>query len=386
MYVRRRENSSDPGGNPIDLNGVSQQAREAQLDRRATTPYSTAQSQAFAEQAVSTIAQHHLPATPGMFEIWFAYHAGDNPGLNLVLDDLLLRKSRVQTPDLIRVCRRYIHLNDAGERIGVIGAGLDNEVREIADIVDEALDASIGYGTDLSRTTDLLDGIENQAHVRSAVLELATIVDAFRRLNHGLEARLRSSKQQVAELRDNLERIQNETQTDPLTGLLNRRAFDFLLPHLLAKAKHNQEPTCLVLCDVNEFRNFNSKWGHLVGDQVLRLIAGTLTSTFKGQDLVSRFGGEEFAIVLPHTLLASACNVADQLRRQVIAKVIRDRNTGTDMGHVTLSIGIVQAESDDTPESILGRADACLYFAKNSGRNRVVSQKEILTDGDAFRA
>jgi diguanylate cyclase len=128
------------------------------------------------------------------------------------------------------------------------------------------------------------------------------------------------------------------------------------------------------MCDVDHFRTFNNTWGHLVGDQVLRLVAQVLRASFKGQDVVARYGGEEFAIVLPNTALANARILAEQVRCKVMANHVRNRSTGVDMGQVTLSIGIAEAGPADTAESLIGRADSCLYAAKNGGRNRVVCQ------------
>jgi diguanylate cyclase len=144
----------------------------------------------------------------------------------------------------------------------------------------------------------------------------------------------------------------------------------------MAEAAERNEPLSLMMGDIDHFKTFNDTWGHLTGDQVLRLVATLLKENFKGRDIIARYGGEEFAIVLPNTILHSACTVADQFRRAVMSKVVTNRLTGQNLGRVMMSLGVASARTDDSVESLIGRADACLYAAKRNGRNRVISETD----------
>ena len=128
------------------------------------------------------------------------------------------------------------------------------------------------------------------------------------------------------------------------------------------------------MADVDHFKQFNDRFGHLTGDQVLRLVAVAMKHNVKGQDIAARYGGEEFVIALPDTTLRSAVAVADQIRRGVMAKELIKRSSGERLGRVTLSVGIALLHTGDTPQSLIERADACLYAAKRQGRNRVVCE------------
>jgi diguanylate cyclase len=132
----------------------------------------------------------------------------------------------------------------------------------------------------------------------------------------------------------------------------------------------------LMLTDIDHFKNFNDTFGHLTGDQVLRLVALSVKQNVKGQDLAARYGGEEFAVVLPDTVLRSAITVAEHIRRAVMTKELMKRSTGEHLGRVTISIGVAAMHPGDTAQSLIERADKCLYAAKRNGRNRVICEAD----------
>src|SRR6185312_14274717 len=148
------------------------------------------------------------------------------------------------------------------------------------------------------------------------------------------------------------------------------------LLNAMADARESGETVALLMCDIDHFKKFNDTWGHQTGDQVLRLVAGCMAENVKGRDTVARFGGEEFAIILRKTSLDNATKLADQIRSYVQSKKLVKKSTGDVLGTITVSIGVAQLDSDDTPVSLIQRADACLYAAKNGGRNRVVNEAE----------
>jgi diguanylate cyclase len=131
-----------------------------------------------------------------------------------------------------------------------------------------------------------------------------------------------------------------------------------------------------MLTDIDHFKKFNDSYGHLTGDQVLRLVAISVKQNVKGQDVAARYGGEEFAIVLPNTALRQAITVADHIRRAVMNKELMKRSTGEHLGRVTISIGVATLCASDNPQSLIERADVCLYAAKRSGRNRVIGEAD----------
>jgi diguanylate cyclase len=128
----------------------------------------------------------------------------------------------------------------------------------------------------------------------------------------------------------------------------------------------------LMLTDIDHFKTFNDNFGHLTGDQVLRLVAMSVKHNVKGEDTTARYGGEEFAVILPNTILRAAVTVAEHIRRAVMAKELMKRSTGEHLGRMTISIGVATLRKGDTGQSLIERADTCLYAAKRHGRNRVI--------------
>lgn len=140
----------------------------------------------------------------------------------------------------------------------------------------------------------------------------------------------------------------------------------------IAEALETNEAMSLMLTDIDHFKTFNDNFGHLTGDQVLRLVAMSVKHNVKGEDTTARYGGEEFAVILPNTILRAAVTVAEHIRRAVMAKELVKLSTGEHLGRMTISIGVATLRKGDTGQSLIERADTCLYAAKRHGRNRVI--------------
>lgn len=168
-----------------------------------------------------------------------------------------------------------------------------------------------------------------------------------------------------------------ESLTDPLTTLSNRKFFQDAILRLMDDAEKRGLPFSVLLTDIDHFKKFNDAYGHLTGDQVLRLVALALKNNLKGQDVAARYGGEEFAVLLPKTGLAAAEIVANHVRTSVMNKELLRRSTNESLGRVTISLGVATWRKGDDVSSLLERADACLYGAKRAGRNCVISEASL---------
>lgn len=163
---------------------------------------------------------------------------------------------------------------------------------------------------------------------------------------------------------------------DPMLGILNKRSFLDYLEQKCARAHISGVEFALVLFDIDHFKRVNDTYGHGAGDQVLREVARTVAANLRGGDLFGRYGGEEFAILLPETDAEQAMRVAEKLRLAVEAvAVVQDPNPTPIQ--VTISLGIARFDPDETPpvppRLLLDRADNALYQAKRSGRNRALT-------------
>lgn len=165
--------------------------------------------------------------------------------------------------------------------------------------------------------------------------------------------------------RENSRRFEASANTDELTGVGNRRAFDEALAALLVRRAKGGSPVCLVMLDLDHFKQYNDRYGHLAGDQALRLAGALLRAALRPGDLAARYGGEEFAVLLQGIDQSRALMVAERLCRDF-------RIADWPFGPVTASLGVAEAIAGETPQSLVARADAALYRAKAEGRDRAV--------------
>ena len=131
------------------------------------------------------------------------------------------------------------------------------------------------------------------------------------------------------------------------------------------------------MIDIDHFKQFNDTHGHVLGDQILRLVARTITRLVREEDIPARYGGEEFTVVLPGATLDKAVEIADTIRLNVASKNAVNRRTGAVLGTITLSAGVAQYRPGESLTSLIIRADEVMYLAKQRGRNRVLSEKDI---------
>jgi diguanylate cyclase (GGDEF)-like protein len=187
----------------------------------------------------------------------------------------------------------------------------------------------------------------------------------------------------------NFQNLLDYSERDSLTGLLNRKTFDDQLARMLhatdvepvmpgvaeRRAQHGAEQQWLAVVDVDHFKTVNDRFGHLYGDEVLILIANLLQSSFRTQDRVFRFGGEEFVVLLRSTTLENARRIIERFRLDV------ESHHFPQVGQVTVSVGFTSVSAADSPVVTLGHADQALYFAKANGRNRVCHYEALVEGG-----
>jgi diguanylate cyclase len=331
---------------------------------------------AFADIALGQMKALRQPATPRNYEIWYAYATGLHPALNHQVNATIKAKGTLSEADLTQIYESYLSPSRLTERIEEVGSQVKGEIDQIMAMIDSAAGSANSYTEKLAGATEQLGQSKDRDGLRVIVESLVQTTKNMELSNHQLEERLMASKREINELQQNLEAVRTESRTDPLTQLANRKFFDVTLEKSIADAFANNEPLSLVLTDIDHFKAFNDSFGHLTGDQVLRLVAMSVKHNVKGRDTAARYGGEEFAIILPHTVLRAAITVADHIRRAVMTKELVKRSTGEHLGRITISAGVATLRKDDTAQSLIERADASLYAAKRHGRNRVMCETD----------
>lgn len=209
------------------------------------------------------------------------------------------------------------------------------------------------------RQQEQLRLVKEELLVKTELLEHQAI--AMQMLNEDLAAEIAFRKQAEEQLRI-------MANTDVLTGIDNRRRFLEVFEVEIQRVQCTGRPLTYMMVDIDHFKNINDKYGHAVGDEVLRHFVGSLRAGCRAIDVVGRLGGEEFGVVLPETTGENAAGVAERLRSLVANQGI---NAAGETFHITVSIGVAQFKAGESGHQLIARADAAMYKAKQNGRNRV---------------
>ena len=331
----------------------------------------------YAEEALSDIRKNACSASPMAFELWFTHVAGMNPKLSRELAKLLESNKPLDDNITQNLHDRFFSNPDVTKEVI---AATDDVSAHVAKIIDRIANSGENYQTfsnSLNEALVDLESVEDKSQLRSLVEVLSNATNSMNEKNRELEKQLVDTQSELTTLKDDVNRIRDEAYTDGLTGIANRKRFDAALLETIEARRDEEIRSCLLLGDVDHFKSFNDKWGHQVGDQVLKLVAAGLSANTKGRDLVARYGGEEFAIILPDTNLSDAMGLADKLRNEISTRRLTRKTTNEVIGHVTISFGVAQIEYEDEPSDVIERADKCLYLAKDRGRNCVVGENEL---------
>jgi diguanylate cyclase len=243
------------------------------------------------------------------------------------------------------------HLSRSGSEIDIQGNLLATCARELE------------QASSLDAVTDIM---------RQIVSKTKSMVEAGKML----KTRLDQTVSEINMLSRELEGIKQVAKTDMLTGLLNRRGLSEAMSEVLGDTGSPGEPVSVIMLDIDHFKQVNDTYGHLVGDNVLKMLSKLLTDHIKGKDIAARFGGEEFILVLPQTPINGAYVLAEHIRSGLQKIKWKIKGTGQLMGQISISLGISLYRAGESLEDVIQRADDALYQAKNTGRNKTVTEAE----------
>ena len=322
---------------------------------------------------MSDLHKGEIPATPEMYELFYVYHAELNADVVRDLGMILSRSDQVTLEMCEGIYARYLSQDRTEAAVKRAGEQIQETIREVNATVSDVQERTEHYSKNLQKTIQAIGSTQDPAVLRSTMTGLVKDTKEMVETSNRLHDQLDKSARVIHELQRNLEIVRREAMTDSLTGLANRKAFDQEIKRVLTDAKTSGHAFTLMMIDIDHFKAFNDNFGHLVGDQVLRLVGRTLIEGIKGRDFAARYGGEEFAIILPESNIMAGMAVGNSLRKAIAQKDVINRTTGEKLGRVTMSVGVAEYTMGESPEEMVERADSALYTAKHNGRNQVAA-------------
>ena len=331
----------------------------------------------YANAAFDLLKRSSIPPYPQFYELLYTYATGVNPSLNNRINSIF-RSGVSPSTDLAEALYNEFLKSDVNDRMSSVSERMHARIESVHEAIDAAMTNANAYSGSLQSASGDLEGDLGGEAIKTLATKLLSETRRMQDTNRELERKLEASRDDIAALQRDLDDVRRESMLDPLTKIANRKSFDEGLADAIADAEQTGTPLCLLLVDIDHFKNFNDTYGHQTGDQVLRLVAMTLKSNIKGKDLVARYGGEEFVAVLPFTDMGGGMIVAENIRKAIQAKELLKRSTNEKLGRITASFGVAMFQQGENAMSFIERADQCLYAAKRAGRNRVVGEDELV--------
>lgn len=295
--------------------------------------------------------------------------------------DLAKSRRGVETPTAGQVDPREQQISDSAQTIRSI-------LLSLASVIQRADQAANDSSHALNEARATIDQTGLPSDLAAAHALLIAEIDRVIASNSVLKGELASSKAILETQREQIETLKTAVRIDGLTQLANRTYFDEKLTEMILLHQRYKEPFSLMMIDLDYFKNINDSHGHQAGDRILKGVAFKIKASLRESDFLARFGGDEFALILIKTSIDPAATLAEKLCNNVReSRFILD---GIDF-KVTLSIGVAEVSADDTPETLLKRADEALYLVKERGRDGVEAkayeevqlQEETINQADA---
>jgi diguanylate cyclase len=328
----------------------------------------------WAKKALDGLKANDLAPTPDNFAVFYAYHAGSNPNLAMAMDTLIKEFGKLSQLQCTEIFLAHLSLEAENKVLSATTSSIEDEIKRVMTALGQTASGAQAYNQTLTNFSGTLQATVSLEDVRAAVSRVASETRVMAEQNQRLHSQLAQSTQQLTEMRYSLDQVRKDSMLDPLTEVGNRKYFDKEIARATTESMETGTPLALLMVDIDHFKKFNDTYGHLIGDQVLRLVAHTLIENLKGRDIIARYGGEEFVILLPNTTVQDSEKVANQLRNSLATKQIKRKRTNESLGIVTISLGATSYVPNEDFDSFIARADAALYDAKQTGRNKVMSR------------
>ena len=322
------------------------------------------------KNTIPLMLKHKIPAVPLNYALWYTYASNESESLNETLDHALQRNLPISDSKTRDLYRKHV-ADEQDVDVWELRHSLESMVIELSQSVQDTRSETRNFKSTMDTCMDDLAKVEREGLSMEEVMDLVrTLVSQTKQIRGStlsFSTALNDAEREITRLRNQLEQSQQAALYDALTGLCNRRYFDAEL------AAYAMRPNmCLILADLDHFKKINDTHGHVMGDLVLKASAKKLQASCREGAQAFRFGGEEFAIIVPNSKLSVARQIAETMRRSIEKIGVRDKRTSEVLGGISASFGIAEMKAGMNPLALIEAADKQLYEAKNLGRNRVM--------------
>ncbi|MGY5451192.1 GGDEF domain-containing protein [Agarivorans sp. MS3-6] len=324
------------------------------------------------KKAVPLMMKHQIPATPNNYALWYLYVEDQNPQLTAAIDEIISEYDTVPTTSSEVLYQNHIASQDELD-MKSMRLSLEAMATELSQTMSDTGSDTSAFQSSIDKNFAKLNRIEEDSipleQVLGLVKNLVEDASSIRKSTDFFNSQLSKAQLEIAKLKNQLKETEKDALYDALTGALNRRAFDADLKDILDS---QPEGLCIILADIDHFKAFNDNYGHMLGDQVLKVVAKRMNEACRDGAKVYRVGGEEFAIICSKSNLRSARHLAESVRRAIEKLSLKDRRSNQRIDNITSSFGVAEFNPVSRSRAIFDAADSQLYEAKRLGRNRVM--------------
>lgn len=331
-------------------------------------------AETFVASALDNLREHNIPPTPENLMVWYHYAQEDLPQLNRELE-MVVKRGGGFSADICQQLYQRFFVDVDRRQLDLLREVIGKMISNFSAGTTELEDGLNFFEQILAQTDTELASSPDAKSLKKLVEVVFSASSDMREKGAAAREHMAKMKAEIGQMRTAYNELARHALEDPLTGIANRRAFDQIFNEHVESAKVSKSRFCLLLVDIDNFKQFNDNYGHLIGDKVLRFISSMMRNTIKGQDFLSRFGGEEFAIILPNTVYGGGVTLASAIVKKIASTPLRI-NAGETIDPVTVSIGVADSLPGEKSEALFKRADVALYKAKDLGRNRVVGDRD----------